>query len=247
MEKRLKWLNRIKKISHRSLGMGIGSMFLLGFLFFNNIFGALMVSICGIWVGEMIDESNNKKKLSIKKIQFMDGIYALSASMSVGKSLESSFAPAIKDLTVLYEVESFIIQSLKKIEQKLINNVPIEEALFQFSKESQMEEVEIFCEMIGIGKKTGCDLNQLVLSTVTKIQEKMDLQKELEVITTQKRFELYLLMLLMPAIVLYMSTLSASFNQIMYATVVGKMVMGICLGIYGISYIIGSKIVDIHI
>lgn len=235
------------RISRKSLGIGLGSMFLLGFLFFNHIIGALLVGTCGILVGEKMDEALNKKKLSIKKTQFMDGIYSLSASMSVGKSLESSFTAAIKDLIVLYEKDCFIIQAFMKIEQMLINNVPIEEALLQFSKEAQIEEVVIFCEMIGIGKKTGCDLNQLVLNTVSKIQEKMELQKELEVITTQKRFELNLLMLLMPAIIVYMSTLSASFNQIMYSTFVGKIVMGICLGIYGISYLIGSKIVDIQI
>lgn len=58
------------------------------------------------------------------------------------------------------------------------------------------------------------------------------MEKEINSMLTKVKYESRLLTLFVPFLLLYLKALSPNFRQVMYQTLQGRMVMGVCLGIY---------------
>ena len=57
-----------------------------------------------------------------------------------------------------------------------------------------------------------------------------------------------MIMSLMPAgIILYLKLTSPGFLEVLYGNPFGILAMSLCLGIYGLSYWLGRRIVDIEV
>ncbi|NDL66693.1 type II secretion system F family protein [Anaerotalea alkaliphila] len=227
--------------------LGILGMILLGLVFFNNLFVALAVGSTGIfWMGTM-EALYQERAAYALKLQFKDALYSVSASLGVGKSVENAFRSAVSDLQVIYPPGSRIVQVFQEFENQIAVNRNLEEILLEFSGEADIEEIRQFAEVFVIANRTGGDLTQVIQYTALRMHERMELEKEIEIITTEKRYELMLLMLLLPLIILYLKGISPSFTQVMYHTGLGRAVMLLGLGLYVAVFFIGRKIIRIEV
>ena len=238
-------MNKKETISYIIVGSII--MFALGTLFYNNISIALVLSCTGIFYPKYMKQNLRVKRKKALKQQFKEAMYSLSSSLSAGRSVEIGIKMVLDDLKILYSESTPIIKEFEILVRKLEMNETVEDVLNDLAKRSNLEEIKNFSNVLTTCKRTGGDLVKIIKYTTSVINEKMEIESNIDVVVTQKKYEYKILLLLVPFIIIYLRIISPSYLDIVYETLFGKIVMTFCLLLYGISYIIGEKITNIEV
>lgn len=228
--------------------IGIIGFFFLSMLFYGQIMVAILVSVMGLLYipyKKKVLITQRKKKL---KEQFKEGLYALSSSISVGKSVEIAFIDALNDLKIIYyDEETFILEEFGYIVRKIAMNDSIESALLDFALRAEDEDITNFTNVFITAKRTGGNLVEIMKYTTTTINEKLEIMENINVLITGKKYEQKILALLVPFIVIYLHVFSSGFLDVMYNTLRGRIAMTIALILYLVSFIVSKKVVDIEV
>jgi len=220
--------------------------FCITFLFFNSILVSSFSSAASFFFVRPLKNSSNQRLLKRRENEFMVFIYSLSSAISVGKSFESAFSLSVNELK--YEGSVFLLlPDLEEVCHCFDMNMSVYDSLSRLSIKYPIESVLNFTKIIELAIIQGGSIEEIIDGTIKMIQEKNDVEKELEVIITQKKFELMVLLSFVPMMIIYLRIISSSFSSTMYDTFTGKCIMFICLCLYGISGYFGKKIVDIQV
>ena len=166
--------------------------------------------------------------------QFKDALNALSVSVQAGYSVENAVIACSRDLERLYPQEADIVREFHYMETQLKVSVPV-------------EDIENFAAVFYTAKRTGGDMNRIIQTSSRMLGDKIDVRKEIETTLAAKKAE-QMIMSLMPAgIILYLKMTSPGFLEVLYGNPFGILAMSLCLGIYGLSYWLGRRIVDIEV
>lgn len=165
-------------------------IYCVGYIFYKNMAVAFFMSCLGI-----LYPLKRRKELVLKQkhelgVQFKHALYSLSSSLVAGRSVENAFQEACKDLKILYaDVNTPIIQEFELINRRVANGEPIESAIRDFSARTGHVDIANFSEVFTTCKRTGGDLVEVVRRTSNMIGEKIEIQQEIRVMVSQKRFE----------------------------------------------------------
>ena len=156
-------------------------------------------------------------------------------------------AGRVKDLGRLYEKGSDILEEFRYIESQLRLSVPVEELFLDFGKRSGVEDIENFAAVFYTAKRTGGDMTQMIQKVARMLGDKIEVKKEIEATLAAKKSE-QMVMSVMPAgIICYLKLTSPGFLDVLYGNPFGICAMTVCMVIYGLSYWLGVKIVDIEV
>jgi tight adherence protein B len=214
-------------------------LFIIGFLFYKNVIvasGFTMLSFGFLGVRRKHLLNNRTSELND---QFKQAIYALSSSLSVGRSLENAITEAVKDLQLLYaHSQAYMIVEFTAIGHKLRNGENVESALQQFSERMNSEDIRNFVEVISICKRSGGNLIEVIRRTSAMIGEKIEMQQNIALLVAQKRFESRILSFAPLVIIALLSFSSPDYMQPLYTEPTGIAIMTgalvllfICLGV----------------
>lgn len=185
-----------------------------------------------------------KKKLNY---QFKDALNSLSVAVQAGYSVENAVSACARDLERLYEKNDDIMEEFHYIESQQRVSVPVEELFLDFGERSQVEDIENFAAVFYTAKRTGGDMDKVIQKVARMLGDKIDVKKEIEATLAAKKSE-QMIMSLMPAgIILYLQVTSPGFLSVLYGNPFGICAMTVCLGIYGLAYWMGRRIVDIEV
>ena len=179
--------------------------------------------------------------------QFKDALNALSVAVQAGYSVENAVSACAGDLERIYPQDADIVKEFRYMEGQLKVSVPVE-ALFQsLGERSGIEDMENFAAVFYTAKRTGGDMTRIIQTSARMLGDKIDVKKEIETTLAAKKAE-QMVMSLMPAgIIIYLKLTSPGFLSVLYGNPFGIAAMTVCLGIYGFSYWLGRKIVDIAV
>lgn len=218
----------------------------ISYLFFNSLFLSLLCSASALFFKNYIVSQSKIKYQKIVECEFKTFILTLSSILSIGRSLESSIILAIEELEkegTIYLLNDDFKDMIIQIEANRYSSEIFENLSYKYS----IESMNNFCHVINLAKKQGSSMQKVINNTVQMIEEKIEVEKELEVVTAQKKFELIIMLFFVPMMIMYLRLVSPNFSETMYQTAQGRISMIACLVIYGISGYIGSKIIDIKI
>ena len=102
-------------------------------------------------------------------------------------------------------------------------------------------------EIFAAAKRNGGELGSIIAHTTEIIRERINVSEEINNLTASQRYQQRIMNMLPFAIILYIDLTSRGFFDAMYQTLLGKAVMLICLILYGISFAMSEKILDIRI
>lgn len=228
--------------------MGIIIVFVFCILFYGNVVMGALVSGIGILYLPYKRKALIIERKKILKRQFKEGLYALSSSISVGKSIEQAFIEARNDLQIIYwDKETFIIQEFEIIARKIAMNETIESALIDFAQRADDEDICNFTNVFLTAKRSGGNLVEIMKYTTATINEKIEIMDTIDVLITGKKYEQKILGLMVPLIIIYLHVFSSGFLDVMYETVTGKIAMTVALIVYLLSLIISKKVVEIEV
>lgn len=222
------------------------AIIIISVLFFNSIIITILTSLSSFLFIKPLKKIHNQKLLKRRENEFMIFIYSLSSLLSIGKSFESAFATSVEEM----QNEGSVYVLLKDLEHITVCfeiNMSITDALSTLTVKYPIETLLNFSKIVEIAVTQGGSIESIIESTVTMIREKNDVENELEVIITQKKFELIILLSFVPLMILYLRLVTSDFVELMYGSISGMGIMLICLLLYLISGYIGYKIVSIKV
>jgi len=226
-----------------------GFFFIIGIIFYKSMITAFIFSLLGLLYPKL-----QKKKMLYKRKrelsqQFQQALFSLSSSLVAGRSIENAFIEVTNDLYLLYpNPDTHIIKEFELINRRLENRETIEHALTDFSQRAGVDDITSFTDVFVTCKRTGGDLVEVIRRTSTLISQKLEVEQEISVMVSQKKFESNAISMA-PIIIVAVLSYSASDYMIpLYRwSDFGPIVMTICLLIIGFSFWISQKIMDIKV
>lgn len=179
--------------------------------------------------------------------QFLDALQSVSAALNVGYSLENSMLEAAKEMRLIYVEEDRILKEWDQMIRQMKMNVGIEQILAEFSERADQEDVRNFVTVIATVKKSGGNMARAIRQTMSQIQQKEEMAKEIETVISAKKTE-FLVMSVVPfGMIAYMMLSFPEFMDVLYQDVKGNMVMTGCLVLYLAAFWIGFHMVRIEV
>lgn len=224
------------------------ALWAVGYLFFHNLFLPLLLAAGGIRGPGLWSRFLLERRRTALRVQFKQMLYSLSTSLAAGRSVENGFRECIHDLLFLYpDGEMDMIRELKVICTRLEYGEPLESALQDLSKRTELEDITNFADVFVVCKRTGGDLVEVIRRTSTLLSEKMEIQMEIGVIMAQKKLESKLLLAAPVLFLLFMELTSPDYMRPLHNSGMGLVISGISLVLFGLCFWLVNKIMKIKV
>lgn len=219
----------------------------LGIFFYRSIAAAFLMIPAGMYYLTMLAGKKEKEKRQRLRSEFREAILSVAANLRAGYAVENAFRETLQAVKMLYGRETAIYQEFYKIVQGLANQVDIESLMKQFAERVKIAEIQEFADIFAIAKRSGGNLPEIIHETAETISERIEVEKEVQVLIAAKRLEQNIMSVIPFVIILYVSITSAGYFDVLYETSAGRVIMTICLIIYAAAYMTGKKITDIQV
>lgn len=219
-----------------------------GYLFYRSVIICALIMPIGLLYIKIKRIDIIRKRRSELNVQFKDGLYSLSSSISAGRSLKLAFKQSLEDLEVIYpDDKAWIIQEFKLICNRLDNNETIEAALSDLSERSGLEDIQGFTDMLITTLDKGGNISRIINNASHVISDKIDVKREIELLVTSKKFEQKILSVVPFVLIMMLSKMSPSYMDLLYTTVAGRIAATVALCLIGIASAWANKIVNIEV
>ncbi|GHU63981.1 hypothetical protein FACS189418_8260 [Clostridia bacterium] len=173
-----------------------------------------------------------EKRRDKMRWQFKSALESLVSALSVGYSAEHAFWEAKKELHMLFGSESELYQEFLALEEQVRRNKNIEMVFYQFAMRTDIEEIRNFAEGFLLAKRSGGDLIVMLKKISERIQERLRIQEEIQILIRAKRLEQRALMIILPSILIYFQLFSPEFLSVLYHNSFGRVFMTSILVLY---------------
>ena len=224
-----------------------GVTILLGLFFYRSWTAVFLMIPAGLYYLTLLGRKKTKEKRELLRSEFKEAILSVAANLRAGYAVENAFRETLQEMKTLYGSEAVIYRELYKIVQGLANQISIEVLMGQFAERTNLAEIQEFADIFAIAKRSGGNLTEIIYEAAAAISEKIDVEKEIQVLIAAKRLEQNIMSLAPFAIIFYVSATSAGYFDVLYATLVGRIVMTGCFAVYAAAYIMGRKITEIQV
>lgn len=220
----------------------------LSLLFYNSPLPLLILLPFIPYIRKMNRERKKRKEILELTVSFRDFLYSLSISFASGRLMAEGIYEAHEYLKTIYEPSSIIMKEVTQMIIKLKEAKENEEnILLDFSEKYPVQDIKIFTETFIAAKKTGGDMEKVVMSSIRILLEKMDILEEIKVMVAQKRMEGKIMTTMPLALLFFLRFTSSDFISILYETMEGRIIMSASLVLILLSYLLTKRITDIRI
>ena len=220
---------------------------LLGLFFYRSWIAVfLMIPVGWIYLTLLCEKKEREKKERLRG-EFKEAVLSVAANLRAGYAVENAFRETLQEMKMLYGGETVIYREFYKIVQGLANGISMEVLMGQFAERTDLAEIQEFADIFAIARRSGGNLTEIIYETAATISEKIDVEKEIQVLTSAKRLEQNIMSVVPFAIILYVSVTSEGYFDVLYTTAVGRIVMTGCFAVYATAYMLGVKITKIQV
>lgn len=220
---------------------------LILYLFYKSPFAAILL-LPGIFFYHRYNKEERKKKYrKILNSQFKDALLSLAAALRAGYSMENAVVECLGEVQGMYGEEAPVFRELQIVKNQMGLGIPLEEALQSFAERSKVEDIQTFSEVFSIAKRTGGDLVEIIQKTASDIAAKIDTRSEIDVVIRSKKLEQNIMLLMPPFIILYIDLSAGSMLAPLYESILGRVIMTICLAVYVGAYFLSRRIMNIEV
>ena len=206
---------------------------LINTIFYRSVWAWLVFSPLSILIPLGMKKVLCRKRKNQLGSQFKDAIMALSSALQAGYSAENAWREAWQEMICIYGENGWITREFAAMVKAISVNETPEQVLEEFAQRSGLEEIRSFAQVFRLAKRSSGDLVSIIDSTSRTISEKLRVREEIVTVTTARQLEQTIMSFIPAAIILYLRFAFVGFLDVLYEGVFGRMVMTICLLIYG--------------
>lgn len=179
--------------------------------------------------------------------QFKEVMQSMAAALNVGYSVENALKEAHKDMTLQYEEGERIMRELRYMIRQITMNISIEQVFREFASRVQLEDVTSFVTVFTTIKRSGGNMTKILNNTVTQICEKAEVRRDIQTILAEKNMEFKVMTWIPFGMIAYMKVSFPEFMRVLYHNLAGVIFMTVCLGLYGLAFYLGKKVIKIEV
>lgn len=226
--------------------IGFLAVFLASEIMFGVVIASLILGgIVGLAAIPVYKRYLFKKRTQKITLQFRDMLDSLSNSFSAGKNTSMAFVDAYNDMEMAYGAKAIIVSEINIIINGLNNNFTIEDLLTDMALRCGIDDMSSFAQTFCVCNRLGGNLKRVVCDSRDIINDKIEIEMEIETTISSNKNEMNILSILPFFIILMMKTMGNS--AITANTAVNVAVKFIAIGMFIVAYIIGQKITDIKV
>ncbi len=220
---------------------------MIAYVFYRSVLAAVLLLPLAVFFFRYKRAELKRKRKYELSMEFREAIMSVNASLTAGYSIENAFIEAGKDMARLYGEDGLITKEFALLTRALRANETLEVILSDLARRSGVEDIRDFADVFAAAKRSGGDLNRIIRRAADTISEKMDVKREIETLTSSKRYENRIMEIVPFAIICYISLTSPDFIEGLYHNATGIAVMTVCLVIYAAGFVMAERIVNIQI
>ncbi len=229
------------------LFLTIGSAGTISWLFYRNFYGMAGAVPLYFLIQKLLKGYLQRRQKQEMLFQFREMLQMIATALKAGYAMENAFSEGWKEYEGLYGKNTIMGQEFSNINYQAQCNVPLEQLIDELAGRSGLEEVINFSQVFGFAKRSGGDMMKIFQSTVEKIRQKWEVEREIETVVTAKRTEQRIMDLVPVGILFYVGAASPEFLAPLYGNLLGASVMTVCLFGYGGAFLLSEKILDITV
>ncbi len=214
--------------------MGMAGTFFILYLFYWSVPLCLPLSV----VGAVLFLRYQRGRLAVRRrwelmTEFKDAMESMVSALTAGYSMENAVSEAYRDLQLMCDGRSLLLEELKDMEQKIRLKYPLDKLLIDLGRRSGEEDILTFAQLYATARKSGGNLVKIMKRTADNIGEKMEIQREIQTMIAGKKMEATCMMVIPLLIILYMQIFSPGFLDPLYRGLAGRLIMTGALLVYG--------------
>ena len=163
-------------------------------------------------------------------------LVALKDGIVTGYSVENGLKESYREMVNIYGYDGLICSELRLMTSRLKLNTPIEIVFKDFAERTDLESAHMFYNTFSIAQKSGGNMNNVIKRVIENI-----------VLINDKKLEQRIMTVIPLFLIGYISMASPGFLDIMYKSIMGNIVMTVCLIVYLLAYLWSEKIVKVSI
>ena len=242
---------RIYRLSPREWvlygGEGIAFCALAAYVFYRSLAVFAVMAPLGLLYPLYRRRDLQRERTERLNLQFKEGISVLASFLSAGYSLENALAMSAAELEALYGRQSMMAGEFDRIAAGARMNQPVEKLFMDFGRRSGSQEADSFAQVLAAARRSGGELVEIIGHTAGIIRDKMQVQEEIHTMTASRVFEQKIMNAVPFGVVLYIDLTSPGFFRQMYSLWSGRIVMTICLVLYGAAVLLAKRILAIEV
>jgi len=223
--------------------------FMLAYFLFRSLLPSILIASLGLFYPKLKARRDERKLKDVMLLQFREAILSMSSSLRAGSSLQTAFQRSESDLEreLQFQRDTPMLDALKKINGDIQLGKSIDEVLLDFKRENDLEDIHQFIDAIVITRSKGGNLADVINNTTESISDKILIQQEIKLATSQKRMEAGILTFMPVGLVAILMVLNPGYMQPMYETTLGTILLFLAVVMLIANYFIGRKITNIDI
>lgn len=221
---------------------------IIAFIFYRKrLIMLIIISSFSLMAPKYIEKKKIKQQKRAINGQFKDALYALSSSLSSGKSIENAMADVVKDLLIQYHKKERIVLEFQLIHKKISYNTSVYDAILDFAKRSHCEDIENFASVLEVTKTSGGETNKIIKRTARMITEKFEVKEDINLLVEGKKSEMRGLIFMPIFLVFLLSVTAKEYMAPVFVTQMGLIGTTVAIVLIVIGQIIANKILDIEV
>ena len=216
-------------------------------MFYDSLWGGFcVVVVIPFWVYRMRRLAVRQEK-SCKERELKEFLQLLSMALQAGFAVEQAFVEVEKELRMMHGKDSRILPLLVRMNRRVALNRPAEEEFLCLAKKLGLEDGLRFGYIFQASRRLGSDQVRLLENAAGKLEEKIRIQQENQILVAQKQLELQVMYIMPLLIVAYVKCTSYDFLAVLYHNLQGVFIMSLCLVAYGGMILLGEWILQIDV
>lgn len=217
---------------------------IVGKLFYGSFIAGVIISPLSMLIYKERKKQIIQRKTRQLEIQFKDMLISVSDALKVGYSFENAIRECYRDMCSIYGVDSVICGEIKIMISQIKLNIRTQEVVDNFAKRVDLKNAKLFSQIFQVAKSTGGNMTEIIKSVTDDIVLKETTRDEITASVTEKRMEQRIMSVIPIFIILYITVTTPGFLDVMYASVLGKLIMTGCIAAYVMAYLWGERIIQ---
>ena len=206
------------------------ALFICGYVFYGNLIAAFVAGVFSLSGIKVYKKSLADRRKSALRVQFKDLLYSVSSSVSSGRHLNEALEDSERAVALIHGRDSILAVEIRTMCRVMRDtNCTEDVVLTDLSKRSGVREIADFTDVCLTCKYSGGDLPGMISKAVYLLTQNIELEKEKEVMLSQKKMESRILAVMPVAVTALINLTSGDYLAMMYNTLTGRIIMTIAL------------------
>ncbi len=227
--------------------LSIGITGMIAWVFYHSLWGMILLPVIWGVVNHRWSQRRKRQQEAELREHFMHGLQVLNTALQAGYSMENSWREVEKETQMLYGKTGMFYQEIERMNRSANMNIPVEELFAEAAMRSQCQEMLSFAQILEYGRKSGGNWTKVIEDSIMRLQERYETQKEIEVLISGKRLEQQVMNVIPIGILIFLQLSAWDYLRVLYESVLGILIMSVCLVTYGVAIWISEKIMDIQV